>query len=188
MPTSRNGMPIAEPRVRCSFPGRRNVGAVGSSLTHLAGPPWQTMATTIPIRRYRSDDTDQTSVRHWVVYRVHAKKRRFMSAGKSAEDWFSLKCFAAVVSRVSQPFGEANRVSLADPDPVVLTTRALPEAQWLPIRSRRARRMRARRVLAQLARFDDRGLVVTSKRSAFMTLTHAATKSRTNFCPCPRSA
>lgn len=46
-------MPIAEPRVRCSFPGRRNVGAVGSSLTHLAGPTWQTMATTIPIRRHR---------------------------------------------------------------------------------------------------------------------------------------
>lgn len=33
-----------------------------------------------------------------------------------------------------------------------------------------------------VAWLDDTGLAVTSKRSAFMTLTHALMKSRTNFC------
>lgn len=42
--------------------------------------------------------------------------------------------------------------------------------------------------LAYVAWLDDTGLAVTSKRSAFMTLTQARTKSRTNFCSWPFSA
>ena len=100
-----------------------------------------------------NDDTDQpTTINRlygakWFIVCVR-QNGRFLGVAKSAETSLSVKCLPALVSRVSLPLGETSTASLADPDPIVWTTRALPEVGWLPIGSRRARRMRARLVMA----------------------------------------